>query len=207
MATEEGGTFHREILEVVQLEEPRGKLDNLLLLLLKGRHKNGGEDESLYAVHLTQERSKQGQGGQLPDAIHLHLLETAAAAAAKSLQSCPTLIKCRNFIRFLMGIESIVSFLQHRYIKSFLSAIHKMRQVRNSPMVLSLRQSSMNTSKGAKGIPFLKLSSDIGAISELEDPWSMSPDHMLQQFWPVYLKSSTCSLYLLMGNSRLSGMV
>ena len=78
MATEEGGTFHREILEVVQLEEPRGKLDNLLLLLLllKGRHKTGGEDESLYAVHLTQERSKQAQGGQLPDAIHLHLLET-----------------------------------------------------------------------------------------------------------------------------------
>ena len=74
-------------------------------------------------------------------------------------------------------------------------------------MVLSLRQSSMNTSKGAKGIPFLILSSDFGAISELEDPQTMSPDHMLQKFWPVFLKSSTCSLHLLMGNSRLSGMV
>ena len=65
----------------------------------------------------------------------------------------------------------------------------------------------MNTSKGAKGLPFLKLPSDTGAISELEDTWSMSPDHMLQKFWPVFLKSSTLSLYLLMGNSRLSGMV
>ena len=76
MATEEGGTFHREIPEAVQLEELRGKLDSFLLLLLKGRHKNGGEDESLYTPHLTQERSKQAQRGQLPDAIHLHLLET-----------------------------------------------------------------------------------------------------------------------------------
>lgn len=68
MATEEGGTFHREIPEVVQLEELRGKLGNLLLLLLKGRHKNGGEDESLYTVHLTQERANRPVGGQLPDA-------------------------------------------------------------------------------------------------------------------------------------------
>lgn len=73
-------------------------------------------------------------------------------------------------------------------------------------MVLSLRQSSVNNLQGSKGLPFLKLSSDTGAISELEDPWCMSPDHMLQKFWPVFLKSSTCSLHLLMGN-RLSGMV
>ena len=64
---------------MVQLEKLRGKLDNLLfllLLLLKGRHVNAGEMQSLHVVHLTQERSKLGQGGQMPNPIHLQLLDT-----------------------------------------------------------------------------------------------------------------------------------
>ena len=63
---------------MVQLEKLRGKLDNLLfllLLLLKGRHVNAGEMQSLHVVHLTQERSKLGQGGQMPNPIHLQLLD------------------------------------------------------------------------------------------------------------------------------------
>ena len=62
---------------MVQLEKLRGKLDNLLLLLLllKGRHVNAEEKESLHIAHLTQERSKFGQGGQMPNPIDLHLLD------------------------------------------------------------------------------------------------------------------------------------
>ena len=62
---------------MVQLEKLRGKLDNLLLLLLllKSRHVTAGEKESLHVAHLTQERSKLGQGGQMPNPIHLHLLD------------------------------------------------------------------------------------------------------------------------------------
>ena len=63
---------------MVQLEKLRGKLDNLLfllLLLLKGRHVNAGEMQSLHVAHLTQERSKLGQGGQMPNPIHLQLLD------------------------------------------------------------------------------------------------------------------------------------
>ena len=65
----------------------------------------------------------------------------------------------------------------------------------------------MNTSKGAKGCSVLDLSSGTGAVSELEYMWSMYPDHMLQKFWPVFLKSNTCSLHLLWGNSRWAAMV
>ena len=66
-----------EIPEVLQPEELRGKLDNMLLLLfLKCRHVDGGDIELLHIAHLAQESSKRGQGGQLPGAIHFQLLDT-----------------------------------------------------------------------------------------------------------------------------------
>ena len=66
-----------EILEVAQPQELRGNLHNVVLfLLLEGRHVDGEENESLQITHLTQERSKHGQGGQIPGATHLHLLDT-----------------------------------------------------------------------------------------------------------------------------------
>ena len=66
-----------EILEVSKPQELRGNLDKVILLLLReGRQVDGGETESLQITHLSQERSKCGQGGQMPNAIHLHLLET-----------------------------------------------------------------------------------------------------------------------------------
>ena len=72
-----GGRFHIEIPEVVKSEELRGKLDNVLLFLLfKGRQVDMGEKESLHITHLAQERSKHGQGRQMPGAINLHFLDT-----------------------------------------------------------------------------------------------------------------------------------
>ena len=65
----------------------------------------------------------------------------------------------------------------------------------------------MNTSKGAKGFSALKLSTAPGAIDELEDTWILDPDHILQKSCPEFLKSSTCNLHLLWGNSRLARMV
>ena len=64
----------------------------------------------------------------------------------------------------------------------------------------------MNTSKGAKGCSVLGLSSAPGAIEKLEDTWMLDPDHILQKSWPVFLKSGTCSLHLLWGNSRWAVM-
>ena len=37
---------------------------------------NAGETGSLHIARLTQERSKGGQDGQMPDPGHLHLLDT-----------------------------------------------------------------------------------------------------------------------------------
>ena len=66
-----------EIPEVVQPEELRGNLDNVLLfLLVKCRDVDVGEKESPHVTHLAQERSKHGQGGQMPGGVHLHLLDT-----------------------------------------------------------------------------------------------------------------------------------
>lgn len=64
-----------------------------------------------------------------------------------------------------------------------------------------------NTSKGAKGCSVLDLTSAIGVIDELEDTWTLDPDHIFQKSWPVFLKSSTRSLHLLWGNNRLAVMV
>ena len=74
-AFKKGGSIQREILEMVQLKKLRSKLDNFLLLLLVGRYVSAGEMESLHVAHLTQERSKFGQGGQMPNPIDLHLLD------------------------------------------------------------------------------------------------------------------------------------
>ena len=65
----------------------------------------------------------------------------------------------------------------------------------------------MNTSKGAEGCSVLDLSSAPGAIEELEDTWTLDPDHILQKSWSVFLKSSTRSLHLLWGNSKLAMMI
>ena len=65
----------------------------------------------------------------------------------------------------------------------------------------------MNTSKGAKGFSILDPSSAIGTIDELEDTWTLDPDHILQKSWPIFLKSSTRSLHFLWGISRLAAIV
>ena len=76
-----------EILEVAQPQELRGHLhwEIILLLLLKGRHVDGEETDSLQITYLTQERSKRGQGGQIPGATHLHLLDTVQLHHAQDL--------------------------------------------------------------------------------------------------------------------------
>ena len=62
----------------------------------------------------------------------------------------------------------------------------------------------MYTSKGVKGCLILDMSSATGASSELEGMWSLTPDHMFQKSWPVFLKSSTRSLHFLWGNRRFA---
>ena len=75
-----------EISEVVQPQKLRGNLHNVVLfLLLEGRHVDGEENKSLQITHLTQERSKPGQGGQIPGATHLHLLDTVQLHYAQDL--------------------------------------------------------------------------------------------------------------------------
>ena len=56
-----------EIPEVAQPLELGGNVHHVIVLLLpEGRHMDVGETESLQVTHLTQERSKCGQGGQIP---------------------------------------------------------------------------------------------------------------------------------------------
>ena len=77
-----------EIPEVVQPEELRENLDNMLLLmLLKCRHEDEGQKQFLHVGHLAQERSKHGQGGQLPGAIHLDLLDTVQLHLSQDLHN------------------------------------------------------------------------------------------------------------------------
>ena len=77
-----------EIPEVVQPQKLRGNLHNVVLfLLLEGRHLDGEENESLQITHLTQERSQCGQGGQIPGATHLHLLDTVQLHHAQVLHN------------------------------------------------------------------------------------------------------------------------
>ena len=68
----------------------------------------------------------------------------------------------------------------------------------------SLRQRSTYISKGAKECFVLDMFLATDAISELEDTWDLSPDHMFQKSWPVFLKSSTRSLHFLWGNRRFA---
>ncbi len=75
-----------EIPEVAQPPELGGNLHHVIvLLLLEGRHVDVGETESLQVTHLTQQRSKRGQGGQIPGATHLHLLDTVQLHHAQDL--------------------------------------------------------------------------------------------------------------------------
>ena len=78
-----------EILEVAQPQELGGNLhwEVILLLLLKGRHMDGEETDSLQITHLTQERGECGQGGQTPGATHLHLLDTVQLHHAQDLHN------------------------------------------------------------------------------------------------------------------------
>ena len=62
----------------------------------------------LHVVHLTQERSKRGQDGQMPDPGDLHLL----------IQSSCTIF--RTFVILSGAIAEIMSFLQHRGVQDFL---------------------------------------------------------------------------------------
>ena len=75
-----------EIPEVAQPLELGGNLYNvIMLLLLEGRYLDGEETESLQITHVAQERSKCGQGGQIPGATHLHLLDTVQLHHAQDL--------------------------------------------------------------------------------------------------------------------------
>ena len=77
-----------EIPEVAQPQKLRGNLHNVVLfLLLEGRHVDGEENESLQITHLTHERSKCGQGGQIPGATHVHLLDTVQLHHAQDLHN------------------------------------------------------------------------------------------------------------------------
>ena len=77
-----------EILEVTEPQELRGDLIKVILLLLcEGRQVDGGETESLQITHLFQERGKCGQGGQMPNPIHLHLLDTVQLHHAQDLHN------------------------------------------------------------------------------------------------------------------------
>ena len=61
-----------EIPEAVQPQELRSNFDNVLFFpLLRIRHVDVGDEESLQIAHLAQERSKHGQGRQMPGAIHM----------------------------------------------------------------------------------------------------------------------------------------
>ena len=75
-----------EIPEVAQPLELGGNLYNVIvLLLLEGRYLDGEETESLQITHVAQERSKCGQGGQIPGATHLHLLDAVQLHHAQDL--------------------------------------------------------------------------------------------------------------------------
>ena len=77
-----------EILEVAQPQELGGNLHNVIvLLLLEGRYLDGEEMESLLLTHVAQERSKCSQGGQIPCATHLHLLDTIQLHHAQDLHN------------------------------------------------------------------------------------------------------------------------
>ena len=77
-----------KIPEVAQPQELGGNLHNVILLVLpKGRHMDREENESLKITHVAQERSKSGQGGQMPGAIHLHLLDTVQLHQAQDLHN------------------------------------------------------------------------------------------------------------------------
>ena len=65
-----------EVSAVEQPEDLRGNLDMTLFLLLEGRQVDVGEKESLHITHLTEERSKHSQSGQMPNSIHFHFLDT-----------------------------------------------------------------------------------------------------------------------------------
>ena len=76
-----------EIQEVAQPQELRGNLDKVILLLLhEGSQVNGREAESLQIIHLSQERSKRGQHGQMPGPIPTHL-DTVQLHHAQDLHS------------------------------------------------------------------------------------------------------------------------
>ena len=77
-----------KIPEVAQPQELGGNLHNVILLVLpKGRYMDREENESLQITHEAQERSKCGQGGQMPGAIHLHLLDTVQLHQAQDLHN------------------------------------------------------------------------------------------------------------------------
>ena len=69
---------------------------------------NVGEMASLHVARLTQERSKCGQDGQMPDPGDLHLLDTVQLPHIQDLRDTVQ-GHCRDF-----------SFLQHRCVQAFL---------------------------------------------------------------------------------------
>ena len=69
---------------------------------------NVGEMGSLHIAHLTEERSKHGQDGQMPDPGDLHLLDTVQLPHIQDLRDT------------VQGHCRDVSFLQHRCVQAFL---------------------------------------------------------------------------------------
>lgn len=61
---------------------------------------------------LAQERGKHGQGGQMPAAIHIHLLDTVQLHHIQDLSD------------IFHGIAKIFSFLQHKGMEAFLCSTY-----------------------------------------------------------------------------------
>ena len=84
------------------------------------------------------------------------------------IQSSCTML--RTFIILSIGIETIFSFLHHRWMEDFLCSTHLRMQMRKLSRVLLFRQSSIKTFIGAKCCFVVDLCSATGAIHELEHP-------------------------------------
>ena len=86
-----------EILEVAQPQELGGNLhwEVILFLLLKGRHVDGEETDSLQITHLTQERSKQMWPGWTDSRCNSLAPPGCSPAAPRSGPSryCPLALK------------------------------------------------------------------------------------------------------------------
>ena len=88
--------------------ETEGEIGQLSAATPHRQTVNVGEMGSLHIARLTEERSKRGQDGQMPDPGDLHLLDTVQLPHIQDLRDTVQ-GHCRDF-----------SFLQHRCVQAFL---------------------------------------------------------------------------------------